>query len=496
MKIRLVVSLTVVLAVSSVASAQPRPPLTEELSRLAAELAELRERATLVPTLAATVTELEARMVALEQRLDTLERERASIPDAVAELDRLEALTAALEQEVGALRAELAALEQPWTEEPGGRRVVGGIGFDDGILLATDSPDIWLRIGGFVQTRYRLQTNEDLDEVVVSTLEVPRARLRLAAQASEAIAVGVLIDFARPIALLDFFGDYRVSEALTLRAGQYRTQFTRSFITPISLHAFAERPALIDAYRYGRDPQIGAFGWLGERFGYYVGLGNGAGGVNDNIDPTLLARVELAVLGERMAPEYGDRRGGGPRLTVAAGAVHDLLRVPAVIGDVDVNTDVDADGDGDDVRVVSASADVLFRWRGWELAAEGLFRQERWGTILTGNPELAAVLGSSDEVQHRVAGYAHVLAFALPGRLAVGARVGYGELPLLRLGGQPSSSAPSDRLWQVDGLVMLYNQRGRLLGATYTLFNYDAGEVSPPAQDKTHRLLIETQLAF
>jgi hypothetical protein len=157
---------------------------------------------------------------------------------------------------------------------------------------------------------------------------------------------------------------------------------------------------------------------------------------------------------------------------------------------------VDADGTPDNVRVISSSADLAARWRGFELAVEAYWRHERWGTILdhSDNAALrAAIQSDADGVRNYLGGYGALTYAPAAGGLLVGARVAETRLALLGVGGRALERRPlTDRLLEVDLTVQLIQAGTRTLGLDYTFFDYGAAGVDP-AGDRSHRLILEYQ---
>src|SRR5690606_29132971 len=270
-------------------------------------------------------------------------------------------------------------------------------------------------------------------------------------------------ELARPgPAALDYYLDYRFAPELAIRAGQDKIFFTRAWWASDSSIDLFERPAAVDQLRYDRDIGVWAHGrLLDDRIGYWAGVSNGAGPnqVNDNIDFVSLLRADAVVLGSRFEPLVDNfERDGELRLMVGGGVVHDLVRLPGQVAGIEVgNRDVDRDGTGDNVRVWSSSLDLALRLHGFEVVLEGIWRHERWGTILdhSDNQQLAdAVQPDVEGHRNYLAGYVHASYALLPGRLQVAARIGQDRVPLLRVGGRaPASVPPGDRLVEAAAQV-------------------------------------------
>lgn len=500
-RLALAVCLATLVAVPGSARAQGGS-LADRIAALETKIAGLTEAAVQVPTVAEAARALSEELAQLKQRVDTLEGQQKSIPDAVVVLDRLDVETQRLAQELASLRTEVAGLSQP--SDSGGAG--GGVRYDRGFRWSTADGAYSLRLDGYAQFRYELVTNEDLDDILDQTLMLRRARVGIAGTlAAPELSYRILAELIGEPVLRDYYVDYAImGDTLVARAGQYKTPFTRNYSTSSRLLLFPERSLATERFRYDRDVQVGVHGALADgRLGYALTIGNGAGenAVNDNIDVAVAARVDALVVGEG-APSlaYGNPRGvDAPRLQVSAGAVHDLVAVPERIAGYDLVTDVDVDGDRDNVQVISASADALFHVDRLELAVEYMFRHEAWGTILEGQvsdgDDLSDLVGTEDgRNYHSVTGH---VAYAVIDDLVVGAGLGYARLPFLGLAGRSSQVPRAARLVQADGLVQLYGAAGRLLGLHYTFFNYNGDGTRPvPDAEKEHRVILEGQLAW
>ncbi len=478
--------------------------LASQVTRLEQQLADLKKSTTMVPTLAGAVQKLSARLEVIVGELDVVRKQQASVPDAVNRLDDLDARLRAVEKHVARLATELASTERPAIGAQGALGEAtsgGGVVYKGGFTWSTADGKRSLTLGGYAQFRHETRVNEDLDDVLATGLRMRRARLSVAGQLGEKDSFYVLFSLLQDTALLDYYLDHEITKSVIVRVGQYKVQHGRSFITSSKNLAFLERSVGVDAYRYPRDFQVGLHGvFAGDRLGYYAGVGNGSGDnrVNDNIDLMLSARMDAVVFGERFSSEEGDlHRTEKPALMVGASVVHDLVAVPDTIeGTVVETTDVDANGERDNVRVISAAFDATFRYRGLELTAEAQLRYEKWGTIFQGNPMLSAAVDGARTNRNHVGFFGQATYMALPEHLLVGARAGHWRLPFLGLGARPSQLPVADRVFEVDLLVQLYGERGRMLGLQYTYNDYNAKDGPAPQADKFHRVILEGQLAF
>ena len=487
--------------------ATARPAASDLRSQVAAirvELEQLRPAAAQAQTLAGSVQALSARVTALEQQVERVGRQSAASPEVVGSIDRLNGQAVEIQRELESLRAQVSSIEQP---EAGAGAALGGVEHDRAFQWVTADGAYALEIGGFVQPRYESTVAEGADSVDEATFRLRRGRLALSGHVgSEELTYKVQLEVASSGApALDYFVDYELAPALIVRAGQDKLYFTRVWWASDSSIDIFERPASVDGLRYDRDIGIWAHGELLDgRVYYHLGVSNGAGPNqgNDNIDVASLVRVESALLGSRFSAFAGNfTRDPELRVMVGAGAVHDLAQLPDTIGGNTVgNRDVDGNGETDNVRVWSTSADAALRWHGLELVVEGLWRQERWGTILdhSDNQQIAALVEpDSDGHRNYLAGYVHASYPILPETLQLAARAGHSRLALLGVGGRPIDEAPpGNRLVELTGQVRYFHGSGLSLGGSYTFFNHNTRNGPEQGADIEHLFVAQGQLNF
>jgi hypothetical protein len=489
-------------------SAPARPAAAADLrSQVAAirkELDQLKPSAAQAQTLAGSVQQLSARVTSLEQRIDRVGRQNAATPEVVGSLDRLSSQAAALQEDVEALRAEVAASEQGGG---GTGAAPGEVEYDRGFSWITADGAHALKIGGFVQPRYESTVAEGANSVDSAAFELRRARLILGGHVGgEQVTYKMQIETARAGApALDYFIDYEIVPELALRAGQDKVFFTRVWWASDSSIDIFERPEAVEQLRYDRDIGLWAHGeLLGDRLYYHLGASNGAGPNqdNDNIDVITAIRIEALLLGSRFdAFARNLTRDPELRVMVGAGAVHDLAQLPDRVGGAAVpNRDVDANGEIDNVRVWSTSADAAMRWHGLELVVEGVWRHERWGTILdhSDNQAVAALVEpSSDGRRNYLAGYVHASYPVLPDKLLLAGRVGHSRVALLGVGGNSlDAEPPGDRLLELTGQARYFIGSSLSVGGSYTFFNYNNRSGPEQPGDIDHIFIAQGQLNF
>jgi hypothetical protein len=346
---------------------------------------------------------------------------------------------------------------------------------------------------------------EGADSVDEATFRLRRARLAFSGQAGEPITYKVQLEVAGGTPALDYFLDYELAPALVVRLGQDKIFFTRVWWASDSSIDLFERPSAVEGMRYDRDIGIWAHGWLlDDRLYYHAGVSNGAGAndTNDNIDLVSVVRLEAPLLGSRFEAFSGNlTRDPELKVLAGAGATHDLVQLPAQVAGTAVGSrDVDGDGDTDNVRVWNASADVAVRWHGLELIAEGLWRHERWGSILTHSDNAPlSMLIDADSKGHRnyLAGYVHASYPIIPELLQLAARVGHSRVALLGVGGRSiDAEPPGDRLFEGTAQLRLHVTGNLSLGGSYSYFNHNTRSGPEQPGDVEHFVVAQAQLNF
>ena len=489
---------------TATAFAQPKVGMRAEIDALKKEVAALQEVAVAAPTFAQTLQELSSKLVLLENELAVKTRASDSMPEAVSRIDGLQEDVNNLRIDLEYLRTSIANIEQPAAVSSG-----GSAEHNKGMRISTGDGRYDMTFGGYMQPRYQVDVSEDFSGLDSAGFRMRRSRFGLAGKmGSDRLRYKIELDLnSTGASLLDYYMDMRYRPELTIRVGQAKLPYTRSSLASSKNRTFFERSKMQKLQYYARDVGLWALGsFLDGRVRYHAGFSNGAGQNrrNTNIDVATALRIEGAVLGKFIKPGYGDqgcRCSKLPRLTVGAAFVHDLIRLPENISGIAVdNQDVDGNGITDNVRVLSSTVDAQVRYRGWELALEGTWRHERWGSILEhdDNSGLATAVDASNTGRRNYLGFtAELTYFVMPKFLLVGTRVSHGRLPLLGLGGRNPSEAPlADRAWQVDGLVQLYRKGHRRVGFMYSLLNYDAKNGADPENDIGHSLMVEAQLVL
>ena len=97
--------------------------------------------------------------------------------------------------------------------------------------------------------------------------------------------------------LLDLFAEWRFNDAFHFRVGQFRTPYSRAYITPLTNLQLTTRGLVIDQFGLGRDTGAMASGSLAEGlFHYDIAVVNGAT-INDHSGdrdaPAVIGRAEF-----------------------------------------------------------------------------------------------------------------------------------------------------------------------------------------------------------
>ena len=469
--------------------------LTKQLAELNSRVAKLEAQS---ETASLAIAQISSRLAELNQQLEALAVAQRTSPESIQRLDEIGIKVAALEHDLELQRTQLANLEQPYVAPASESRT--------GLTLG--SGDYTARIAGYAQLRWELALPNAFDSIRRSSFSVVRARAGLSGRIGrifdKKLSYKLVADFSDSVSLRDIYLDLDVIDGLSLRIGQAKIQHIRSSNSSSTKLLFTDRSRAVSNHRYRRDVGLWARGkFYDGRVGYVAGVSNGAGRnrKNDNIDFALQARGYGTVFGDGFGVGYGDRkRTKRPSMVVGASIIHDLVQLSENVGGISVGErDVDGDGIIDNVRVVSAALDATFRYRGFEFAAEGLFRREGWGTILdhSDNANVSERVGANSRGNRNYLGaVAEASYFVWPDTVAVGGRVGYSQQTFLGVGGARTRATPGDEVFEFAMVGQLYGESGRLLGIQYSFDNFNNSSGPEEALDIEHRIVVETQLKF
>jgi len=221
-----------------------------------------------------------------------------------------------------------------------------------GLVLRSDDGRNSLRLVGLFQFQHAHRWVDGAPDT--DALFVNRARVGLVGSVlARDLRYTLVAELAPPSPRLVFANlDYTFVPGVSLRVGQFKRPFSRSFLTPSSELAFIDRPSSVGPSAFGDNADVGVMlhdGAAG-RFEYAIGVFGGAGPntIPDRDHPLVAARVGYHTAGAKPYTE-SDLDGGPPRFAIAAAAL------------------VDLDGDRDHASFTSAVVDVALQARGVSL---------------------------------------------------------------------------------------------------------------------------------
>jgi hypothetical protein len=484
------------LTVASPALAQRALNLADLEARVTALEARLAELTPASPDLAASLARLESELAALRQDLDALGKSYHGNQDLVGRVDAIDQELAELGERTASLRADLESRTSPEAAARGGGAGLWADGF-----RVVDEPRFALRVNGLVQLRYTWLMaeapgdDETLPETLESGFSLRRLRLAFSGRVhSPKLRYVVQAELAADVRLLDGYLEGDLPRGFFLRAGQQKVPFSRSWLRDPAQLVFVERSLATDELRHDRDLGLLA-GWRGwdARAEVVAGVMNGGGtaaNANDNRDPLLVLRGEVAPLAA---------------LTLGAGLSFENLPVPGLVGyggaplvdGVDLDADVDGDGQRDNVQVLQLGVDLALRWRGLAVDAEVVWRDEDWGVIDDAQSPAVPFEAS----RSYLGGFAQAT-YAITPRLVAGARFARTEVSPILLGRVRGVAPVDERRWEASAVVSHAFAYGLELTAMYSFLDWTDRTVGVATSDVgtagagEQRLLVEAQVAF
>jgi phosphate-selective porin len=144
------------------------------------------------------------------------------------------------------------------------------------------------KVSGYVQTEYQgLQGGVD-------QFKVRRARLKIAGDVDPMVSYTILTDAVAATNLAAAYFDIKSIEGITLRAGQFKTPFSRAYLTSSTKHDTVDISSAINSLTSKYDTGIQVMGSV-EMIKYSVGIFNGSGlntaDTNDNKD--VIGRIDV-----------------------------------------------------------------------------------------------------------------------------------------------------------------------------------------------------------
>ncbi len=187
--------------------------------------------------------------------------------------------------------------ERPELETPGPQSDAGGASFSPrrGLRVQGDRGSFELHLAAWL--RFDLGS---LNSEATPRFAVPLARPLFRAHVlQERVSFLLQPELAGgDVRLLDLHVDLRVHEAFRLRLGQFRTPYSRAYITPIVALLLPTRGLVDDTFRLDRDTGLMAYGTAGGFFEYQLGVFNGArinGGFDAARAPMVVGRAVFNV---------------------------------------------------------------------------------------------------------------------------------------------------------------------------------------------------------
>ena len=136
-------------------------------------------------------------------------------------------------------------------------------GFKKGFFLKSADGDFKLKIGARVQTRYQYDAIDGIGDTAddgsgaddKQSFSIPRARLTLKGNAyGKDLTYKFQTDFGKGLVnLKDFFANYKFSESVHIRIGQWKRPFSRQQINSSSKLSLVDRAITDKLYGAGRD---------------------------------------------------------------------------------------------------------------------------------------------------------------------------------------------------------------------------------------------------
>jgi phosphate-selective porin OprO and OprP len=215
---------------------------------------------------------------------------------------------------------------------------------------------------------------------------------------------------------------WRAARDFNLRTGQMKVPFDRQRVVSSSALMFADRALAVSELNLDRDVGVQAFSedllGLGGRLAYQVGLfgGDGRNRIASEAGVLVVGRLQVSMMGRfDDYTESVSKPEPSPKLALAAGAAHNsnTNRARSTLGDTLVLGRVD---------YRHFEADAMFKWWGWSLQAQWLYRK-------ASPRSLSAVVDGEAEIELARSGWGWFVQSGyvfLPVPLEIAAR--YGEL--------------------------------------------------------------------
>lgn len=339
-------------------------------------------------TLAAQDSELQQlieRIQSLEETVELqnreLESQRIELEELRSQQDRHNDLgyRSGIEYEIPEERLQGAVEEYLNTEE--GKELVAKsspakvrAGYKGGFYLETLDDKFRLDIHGRTQVRYTFATNDDSRDT--SSFRIRRQRITLKGHAFvKDLTYRVMWDLAPDSGrgtLLDAYANYKVTDWLQLRGGQYKVPYNRHEITSSGKLQFVDRSIANAEFNLFWDIGVMAHSKpMGGLLEYYLAMMTGAGAnitTNTNNKMLYVARLVVNPLGEFNSYSYSDLvHYETPKLALGVAFATD--NGEKLFIDSSVRTF------NRDANVKQATVDLMFKWRGFSFFGDGYWRE-------------------------------------------------------------------------------------------------------------------------
>ena len=350
--------------------------------------------------------------------------------------------------------------------------------FDHGVRFeAPQLADLTIELHSSIWLRADI---EHAQHQTSDAFSVPLARIALATSVFDGLVrFFIQPELAGTPRLLDAHLDVVIDPALALRVGQFRTPFSRSFITSILALQFPDRGAVVNAFHANRDTGIMLYGRpFGGLLEYDVGVFNGSGingRLGDTPAPMVVGRLAVTPFGSMPYAEVPSLVADDPAgmMIGVNGYFRELAPDPAMPNVVQ--------------QTASGGADVAFAWGPFSLQTEAFLRWERVGVV--------------DPFAMSWGVYGQAGIFVVPQILQLTARGGWMD-PNTDPDGDPTTDLDGDLVQTYEAAVAGYLA---LDGTTYgqhlkLILAYRYADAGAPVGDvpvgRSHRVTAFAQLFF
>jgi len=272
----------------------------------------------------------------------------------------------------------------------------GQAGFENGKFVIRDAEkNNALNIGGVLQFRYSMdfrdddvndpdgdgEPNEDLNEDFTSGFSARRTRLRFTGSIWEkSLTYAVQIDASRStgeVTILDAIGQYKWSNGVSVRWGQYKLPFLREQLVAFSHELTTDFSPSHDVFSLNRSQGVG-MAYTAKTFRILGDFSDGSRASNTDFssntesDFALTARMEWIWAGDAFSrfEDFTSFR-GQPFAAMLGAAAH--YQTGGETGGIDASGAIDGTNDRD---TFAATMDASFEGSGWNAFLAGTYRND------------------------------------------------------------------------------------------------------------------------